>query len=47
MRSEGGLDDHLAADLSFEQLEIRVLGEALSTVHLLALDVEHLAADDQ
>ena len=46
MRSEGGLDDHLATDLPFEQLKIRVLGEALRTVHLLALDVKHLVADD-
>ena len=47
MRSERGLHDHFAGDLTFEQVELGVLGEALRAVHSLALDFEDLVPDDQ
>lgn len=47
MRSIRWLHDHLAANLGLEKLKLGVLGEALSTMHNLALNVEHLVANEE
>lgn len=46
MRSEGGLDNHLATDLTFEQLELGVRCKTLGSVNGFTLNLKDLVSND-
>ena len=47
MRCKRRLDNHLAADLPFQELELRVLCETVGSMHSLGLNLKDLVANNQ